>query len=96
MNKSKILVTGGAGYLGSVLVPTLLARDHAVTVLDNFMYDQTSLLECCAQESFRIIKGDARDEGTVREALKGQDVIIPLAAIVGAPACDLDSMATRT
>ncbi|TAK64826.1 MAG: NAD-dependent epimerase/dehydratase family protein [Bacteroidetes bacterium] len=96
MEKLNILVTGGAGYLGSILVPTLIDKGYNVTVLDNFMYDQTSLLECCAHDNFRVMKGDARNEKTVREALQGQDVIIPLAAIVGAPACDLDPVATRS
>jgi nucleoside-diphosphate-sugar epimerase len=91
-----VLVTGGAGYLGSILVPTLLLKGHNVTVLDNFMYDQTSLLECCAHPNFRVIKGDARNEATIKAALKGQDIIIPLAAIVGAPACNLDPLATRS
>ncbi len=96
MSKINVLITGGAGYLGSILVPTLLQNGYNVTVLDNFLYDQTSLLECCAHENFRVIKGDARNEKTVTEALKGQDYIIPLAAIVGAPACDLDPVGTRT
>ncbi len=96
MANLRILVTGGAGYLGSILVPTLLQRDHDVTVLDNFMYDQTSLLECCTHPNFNIIKGDARNESTLREAIRGKDVLIPLAAIVGAPACDLDPVATTS
>ncbi|HUN65140.1 MAG TPA: SDR family oxidoreductase [Bacteroidota bacterium] len=96
MSNPRILITGGAGYLGSILVPTFLQRGYEVTVLDNFMYDQTSLLECCANEKFTIIKGDARNEATMRAAIKGMDVIIPLAAIVGAPACDLDPVATTT
>ena len=96
MANLKVLVTGGAGYLGSILVPSLLNRGHEVTVLDNFMYDQTSLLECCTQTNFNIIKGDARNEKTVRDAIKGKDVLIPLAAIVGAPACDLDPVATTS
>lgn len=96
MKNLNILVTGGAGYLGSIIVPALLQKGYAVTVVDNFMYDQTSLLECCARENFRVIKGDARNEATMKEAMKGQDIIIPLAAIVGAPACDLDPLATRS
>ncbi len=96
MASNKVFVTGGAGYLGSIIVPTLLQRGYEVTILDNFMYDQTSLLECCSYENFHVIKGDARNEGTLREALKNQDYIIPLAAIVGAPACDLDPVATRS
>jgi nucleoside-diphosphate-sugar epimerase len=82
----KILVTGGAGYIGSVLVPTLLAEGHSVTVLDNMMYDQTSLLECCHHQHFEVVNGDVRNESLVKSLLKDKDVIIPLAAIVGAPA----------
>lgn len=96
MTKYNVLITGGAGYLGSILVPALLDRGYNVTVLDNFLYDQTSLLECCAHPEFKVIKGDARNEATVKEALKGQDIIVPLAAIVGAPACDLDPLATHS
>lgn len=91
-----ILITGGAGYIGSVLTPTLLAAGHRVTVLDNFMYGQSSLLECCASEGFSVIRGDARDEGLMREAIRNKDVIIPLAALVGAPLCDRDPIAAKT
>lgn len=90
---TKILVTGGAGYIGSVLVPMLLAQGYRVTVLDNFMYRQESLLECCANQNFTLIRGDCRDSGTVKEALKDVDYVLPLAAIVGAPACDADRTA---
>lgn len=86
----KILVTGGAGYLGSVLVPELLARGHEVTVLDNFAYKQASLLECCKEKDFKVIKGDARDENTLKPLVSGMDYIIPLAALVGAPLCSRD------
>lgn len=91
-----VLVTGGAGYIGSILTPMLLAQGHTVTVLDRFMYAQNSLLECCADARFRVIRGDCRDEATVRQALSGQDVIIALAALVGAPLCDRDPIAART
>ena len=92
----KILITGGAGYIGSILTPTLLAEGYSVTVLDSFLYNQTSLAECCSDERFRVIKGDARDEETVKRAMKDADVIIPLAAIVGAPASNLDKVAARS
>ncbi|MBX9791539.1 MAG: NAD(P)-dependent oxidoreductase [Pirellulales bacterium] len=92
----RVLVTGGAGYLGSVLVPALLDHGYAVTVLDNFAYAQTSLLECCARSSFRVLRGDARDRATVERGLKDADWIIPLAAVVGAPACQNDEIAART
>lgn len=86
----KILVTGGAGYLGSVLAPSLLAEGYEVTVLDNFLFQQNSLMECCGHESFRVIRGDVRNEEVLKKALKSADVIIPLAALVGAPLCHLD------
>ena len=83
----RILVTGGAGYLGSILVPTLLARGCAVTVVDNFLYGQTSLLDCCANENFTVLRGDVRDERLMLPLLKKADVIMPLACLVGAPLC---------
>ena len=82
-----VLVTGGAGYLGSILVPTLLARGCAVTVVDNFLYGQTSLLDCCAYENFAIVRGDVRDERLMLPLLKKADVVMPLACLVGAPLC---------
>jgi len=88
MNTSpRILVTGGAGYLVSILVPALLARGCPVTVVDNFMYGQTSLLDCCANENLSIVRGDARDERLMLPLLKKADVIMPLACLVGAPLC---------
>ena len=93
---AKILVTGGAGYIGSVLVPMLLREGHEVTVLDNFLYRQASLIDCCADPAFHILRGDCRDEALVRRALDGQDIVIPLAAIVGFPACDNDKTAAKT
>lgn len=83
-----ILVTGGAGYIGSILVPTLLADGHHVTVIDNVYYRQASLLDVCANPLFRFVRGDARDAALVSQELAAHDVVIPLAAIVGAPACD--------
>jgi len=84
----KILVTGGAGYIGSILVPKLLEKGHEVTVIDNFMYNQASLLDCCHNKKLTIIRGDVRDKKLIAEHLKNVDAIFPLAAIVGAPACD--------
>lgn len=82
-----VLVTGGAGYIGSVLVPTLLQRGHLVTVLDNFSFGQSSLLDCVCNERLTIVRGDVRDEELVRKLLAKADVIIPLACLVGAPLC---------
>jgi nucleoside-diphosphate-sugar epimerase len=92
----KILVTGGAGYLGAVLTPALLARGHAVTVLDNFMYRQASLLDCCHYDTFQVVRGDCREAATVRPLVAEADVILPLAALVGAPACDRDRVGAQT
>lgn len=92
----KILVTGGAGYIGSVLVPALLAAGHRVTVLDNFMFGQSSLADCCGYDSFDVVRGDCRDESLIRKLMTDADVIIPLAALVGAPLCKLDPLATKT
>lgn len=89
-NHLNILVTGGAGYIGSVLVPELLKTGHKVTVLDNFLYNHESLMQCCNNENFNIIYGDVRDQKILKKALEGIDYIIPLAAIVGAPKCDQD------
>ncbi len=87
-----ILVTGGAGYLGSVLVPYLLAAGHRVTVLDNFLFNQASLAAACAEPSFAMVRGDARDQRVLADLVKDVDIVIPLAALVGAPMCDADSV----
>lgn len=91
-----ILVTGGAGYIGSVLIPKLLGEGHSVTLLDNFMFQQSSLAEACGYESFEPVRGDCRDEGLVRKLLARADVVVPLAALVGAPMCKMDPVATQT
>lgn len=92
----RILVTGGAGYLGTVLVPELLKLGHKVTVLDTFMFGQNSLLDCCAHANFDVVRGDARDEESLKTLLKNVDYIIPLAALVGAPLCGRDKIGTIT
>ncbi len=82
-----ILVTGGAGYIGSVLVPMLLKEGYRVWVLDNFSFGQSSLLDAIYHENLTVIKGDATNKQTLSGLIKKCDIIIPLAAIVGAPAC---------
>jgi nucleoside-diphosphate-sugar epimerase len=91
---TRILVTGGAGYIGSVLVPALLQEGFEVHVLDNFLFRQTSLADCCIQPRFSVTRGDCRDKAVMQAALRGADYVIPLAAIVGAPACSADATAT--
>ncbi len=84
----RVLVTGGAGYIGSVLVPMLIEAHKSVTVLDNFMYRQSPLNQLCCNTHFDVVRGDVRDIGLMRKLVAEADVVIPLAAIVGAPACD--------
>ena len=86
----KVLITGGAGYLGSILCEHLLAKGYRVTVLDSLMYEQGTLLHFAANPNFDFFRGDARDERLIKEHIADADVIIPLAAIVGAGACDRD------
>ncbi len=93
---SNILVTGGAGYIGSTLVPDLLNKKHKVTVVDNFMYNQTSLASLIRNVNFEIVFGDVRDESLMKNLVNKADVIIPLAAIVGAPACDKDPISAQS
>jgi nucleoside-diphosphate-sugar epimerase len=89
-NNKKILVTGGAGYIGSIMVPELLRLGYKVSVLDNFIFKQSSLLEVCADPNLTIHVGDARDANTLAKHIATNDIIIPLAAVVGAPACKKD------
>ena len=92
----RILVTGGAGYLGSVLCERLLDAGHHVTVLDSLLYQQNSLFHLCANPRFEFVHGDARDNSVVGGLAKDADALIPLAAIVGAPACDRDPLLARS
>lgn len=94
--KLNILVTGGAGYLGSIMVPAFLDAGHKVTVLDNFMFKQNPLAHVCANPDFDVVRGDARDEGLIKGLVKDADVVIPLAALVGAPLCKNDKIGTKT
>jgi nucleoside-diphosphate-sugar epimerase len=91
----RVLVTGGAGYVGSVLCERLLAAGHAVTALDAVLHGVPSLLHLCAHPGFEFVKGDTRDESLLRRLVKGADAILPLAAVVGAPACDRDPWLAR-
>jgi nucleoside-diphosphate-sugar epimerase len=91
-----ILVTGGAGYLGSTMVPALLEKGYNVTVLDNFMFKQNSLAHVCSNPNFKIVRGDIRDKEIMRSLTGKADVIIPLAALVGAPLCNEDPIGATT
>ena len=91
-----ILVTGGAGYLGSTMVPDLLQLGHRVTVLDSFMYRQASLNHVCHHPNFSVVKGDIRIEDVMAPLIKKADIVIPLAALVGAPMCSQDPVGATT
>jgi len=93
---SHILITGGAGYIGSILVPDLLNRGYKVTVIDNLMYKQTSLASSIRNKNLNFIVGDVRNESLMLGLISNADVVIPLAAIVGAPACDNDPLAAQS
>jgi len=94
----RILVTGGLGYLGSILCEHLLDAGYTVTALDNLLYGrgEQGLSHLCANPAFDFVKGDVRDEACVRFALKSADLVIHLAALVGAPACDRDPLLARS
>jgi nucleoside-diphosphate-sugar epimerase len=91
-----ILITGGAGYLGSILVPELLAAGHRVTVLDNFLYEQNSLVQPCAHPAFDVANGDARSAEILKPLVAEADSVFALAALVAAPRCDKDPVAATT
>lgn len=86
----RVLITGGAGYIGSILTEHLLTAGYSVTVLDSLVFAQQSQFHFCANPNYEFVFGDARDEKVLKNCLKKADVIIPLAAVVGAPACDRD------
>src|SRR3989344_6269513 len=95
---ARVLVTGAAGYIGSIMVPMLLQEGNEVVALDNFMYGQGSLLDCCNDKKLVIIRGDTRDEKLIDKIFKDHsfEYVFPLAAIVGAPACDKDPVTSTT
>lgn len=88
MVQNRILITGGAGYLGTVITEHFLSLGYPVTVLDNLHYKQLSLLHLFKHPQFKFILGDVRNKNMLQDLVKQYDVIIPLAAIVGMPACD--------
>ena len=85
--KKSILLVGGGGYIGTVLTEYLLSKQYYVKCYDNFIYNQNSLLDCCSKKDFEVIKGDICDYEKINPILSKFDVIIPLAALVGAPIC---------
>jgi len=93
--KPKVLVTGAAGYLGSILCGRLLAAGYGVTALDNLYYGEASLFHYCAEPDFDFVYGDVRDEGLIKSLLPAVDAVIPLAALVGVPACKRDPLTAR-
>ena len=86
--KKNILITGGAGYIGSMLVTKLVAEKHNVTILDNFEYTKDSLNHLYFYKNFKVIEGDVRDKSLIKKLIRNQNFIIPLAALVGAPLCE--------
>ena len=92
----KVLVTGGAGYLGSILCEHLLDAGYKVTALDTLVFGQLPHFHLASDPNYNFIFGDARDERVLQPLLKEHDVLIPLAAVVGAPACDRDPWLART
>jgi len=96
LNKqNKIFITGGAGYIGSTLVPILLNKGFKVTVLDSLIFNQSAILDCCINPNFEFIQGDICDHRIVNELISNANIVIPLAAIVGAPACRRNPSLTK-
>jgi nucleoside-diphosphate-sugar epimerase len=91
-----VLITGGAGYIGSILTEHLLRQGDKVTAVDTLMYGDHCLFQFCENPNYEFIRGDARDERIIRDLVPQADVIVPLAAIVGAPACALDPELAKT
>ncbi|MEK7203809.1 MAG: NAD(P)-dependent oxidoreductase [Patescibacteria group bacterium] len=88
--KQKVLITGGAGYVGTSLIPQLLKKSYEVTVFDRLLWDSDVLIPFFESKNFHFIKGDVRNKAALAKAVKGQDAIVHLAAIVGFPACDMN------
>ena len=93
---NNVLITGGAGYIGSILTEFLLDLGFNVTVVDNFMYKQASLNHICSRPRFNVVNGDIRNPAHIQPLLKNADFIIPLAALVGAPLCNKDIVGADT
>jgi nucleoside-diphosphate-sugar epimerase len=91
-----VLVTGAAGYLGSILCEHLLDKGYKVTAVDNLLHGQYGPFHLCANDRFEFVMGDARDETLIKRLMKEADVLLPLAAIVGASACDRNPDVART
>ena len=94
--KTRVLVTGGCGYIGSMLVPRLLDAGFEVFVVDNLMFGQASLNHVCFHESFNFIRADVRVSNDMKPLFAKADIIIPLAALVGAPLCNRDPIGATT
>lgn len=94
--KEKVLITGGAGYIGSILTPMLLNQGYDVTVVDNFMYKQNSLNHVCSYKNFSVHNKDVRVFDDMKKIFADADIIIPLAAYVGAPLCKKDPVGATT
>tara|TARA_B100000900_G_C20579642_1_gene716919 strand:+ start:595 stop:1530 length:936 start_codon:yes stop_codon:yes gene_type:complete len=92
---TKILITGGAGYIGSVLTPLLLSEGYSVTVIDKLSYERNSLLACCKYDEFKFVEGDINNINTIENIINNYDIVIPLAAIVGAPASEKNTSLSR-
>tara|TARA_Y100000816_G_C26040238_1_gene544790 strand:- start:237 stop:1175 length:939 start_codon:yes stop_codon:yes gene_type:complete len=94
--QKNILVTGGAGYIGSILVPELLEIGHKVTVIDNFMFGQSSLNQCCSHPNFKVVNCDIRHKQLITTFYESAEIVIPLAGYVGAPLCNKDMIGAQT
>ena len=92
---TRILITGGAGYIGSVLTPLLLDEGYSVTVIDKLSYERNSLVGCCKYNEFDFVEGDINNYKIINNIIDKFDIVIPLAAIVGAPASEKNTLLSR-